>query len=139
VVSATADSNIWISAFLFPGKPRRLIEMAAVGEIGLATSEPIIEEVVRVLRERFRLPDEDLDEAREQMNTVARKVTPTEARDAIKEDPADNRILECAAAAHSDYIVTGDDDLLRVKTFRDMPIVKVSNFLDLVAKHARGL
>jgi len=35
--------------------------------------------------------------------------------------------------------VTGDDDLLRVKTFRDMPIVKVSNFLDLVAKHARGL
>jgi len=83
VVSATADSNIWISAFLFPGKPRRLIEMAAVGEIGLATSEPIIEEVVRVLRERFRLPDEDLDEAREQMNTVARKVTPTEAIDAI--------------------------------------------------------
>ena len=28
--------------------------------------------------------------------------------DVIREDPADNRILECAVAAGSDYIVTGD-------------------------------
>ena len=52
----------------------------------------------------------------------------------IKIDPPDNRILECAAAARSDYIVSGDDHLLRVKTFRDIPIVKVAAFLDLVAK-----
>jgi predicted nucleic acid-binding protein len=80
-----------------------------------------------------------LVEAREQMNTVARKVTPAEAIYVVKEDPADDRILECAEAARSDYIVTGDDDLLRVETFRDIPIVKVANFLELAAKHARGL
>jgi predicted nucleic acid-binding protein len=44
------------------------------------------------------------------------------------------RQLECAAAARSDYIVSVDGDLLRVKSLRDMPIVKVANFLDLVAK-----
>jgi predicted nucleic acid-binding protein len=68
------------------------------------------------------------------MNGIARKVTPAEEVNVIREDPADNRILECAAAARSDYIVSGDNDLLRVKTFRDMPIVKVANFLELAAK-----
>jgi predicted nucleic acid-binding protein len=52
----------------------------------------------------------------------------------VKEDPADKRILECAAAARSDYIVTGDNDLLRVKAFHDIPIVKVASFLGLMAK-----
>lgn len=55
----------------------------------------------------------------------------------VKDDPTDNRILECAAAARSDYIVTGDSHLLRVKTFRDMPILRVANFLHLLAKERR--
>jgi hypothetical protein len=45
-----------------------------MGDAGLSTSEPIIAEVLRVLRERFQTTDEYLMEAREQMNTVARKV-----------------------------------------------------------------
>jgi predicted nucleic acid-binding protein len=73
-------------------------------------------------------------EAEFQMNGIARKVAPTESVDVVREDPADNRILECAAEARSDYIVSGDNDLLRVRIFRDIPIVKVSAFLDLVAK-----
>ena len=138
MVSVTADSNIWISAFNFAGKPRRLIEMADAGEIDLAVSEAIIAEVLHVLRDNFHWSDEGLAEAQYQMNTTARKVVPAETVDVIREDPADNRILECAAAARSDYIVSGDNDLLRVKSFRDMPIVKVSNSLDLAAKHGRG-
>jgi putative PIN family toxin of toxin-antitoxin system len=138
VVSVTADSNIWISAFNFAGKPRRLIEMADSGEIDLAISEAIITEVLHVLRDYFQWSDEGLMEAQYQMNTTARKVAPMETVDLIREDPADNRILECAAAARSDYIVSGDKDLLRVKSFRDMPIVKVASFLDLAAKHGRG-
>jgi predicted nucleic acid-binding protein len=72
-----------------------------------------------------------------QINGIAHKVTPTEEVDTLKEDPADNRILECAAAPRSDYIVSGDKDLVRVKIFRDMPIVKVTAFPDVVAKDGR--
>jgi predicted nucleic acid-binding protein len=49
VVSVTADSNIWVSAFNFAGKPRQLIGMADADEISLAVSGPIIEEVLHVL------------------------------------------------------------------------------------------
>jgi hypothetical protein len=39
---------------------------------------------------------------------------PTQTIDVIKEDPDDNRILECAVTAGSDVIVTYDKDLLRL-------------------------
>jgi predicted nucleic acid-binding protein len=32
--------------------------------------------------------------------------------DAIAEDPTDDRILECAVASQSEYLVTGDNHLL---------------------------
>jgi hypothetical protein len=60
VVSVTADSNIWVSSFNYPGKPRIMIEMADAGQIGLAVSDSIIDEVPRVLSEHFQWPDERL-------------------------------------------------------------------------------
>jgi predicted nucleic acid-binding protein len=59
-----------------------------------------------------------------------RRVTPTETLDVVKDDPADNRILECAKAAGSEYVVTGDDDLLRLGQYADIQIVKVSDLLN---------
>ena len=65
------------------------------------------------------------------MRRVCNLVTPTEVIDVVKEDPADNRILECARAAGSDFIVTGDKDLLRIRQYAGIQIVSVSDFLDL--------
>jgi predicted nucleic acid-binding protein len=52
--------------------------------------------------------------------------------DVIKEDPPDNRILECASTACSDYIVTGDKDLLRLGSYASIRILSVSQFLDII-------
>jgi predicted nucleic acid-binding protein len=58
------------------------------------------------------------------------RVTPTQTLDIIQVDPPDNRILECAAAAKSDYIVTGDKrHILPLGTYAGIPIVKVADFL----------
>jgi predicted nucleic acid-binding protein len=62
------------------------------------------------------------------MNGIGRKVTPTQAVDVVKEDPSDNRILECAAEAKSDYLVTSDKDLLRLRQFEGIPIIRVADF-----------
>ena len=55
-------------------------------------------------------------------------VVPTETLHVIKEDPDDDRILECAAAAKSDFIVSEDKDLLRLGQFGHAPIVSVRDF-----------
>jgi putative PIN family toxin of toxin-antitoxin system len=132
VPAVTADSNFWVSAFNFRGKPRRLIDMADAGEVRIDISEHIIEEVLRVLRLKFQWTPEALREAESQMNAIARKVAPTRTVEVVKDDPTDNRILECAAEARSDYVVTGDKDLLRVGMFGGTPIVKVADFLEVI-------
>ena len=52
----TADSNIYILAFLRDGKPFELLEMARAGQSELAVTEDILNEIGRVLGTRFRVP-----------------------------------------------------------------------------------
>lgn len=130
MVSVTADSNIWISAFIFAGKPRRLIEMADAGSVRIDISDAIIEEVLRVLRLKFKLPDKALQEAAAQMNALGHKVTPEREVSAVEVDTSDNRILECAETAQSDYVVTGDKHLLNIGSFENIPIITIAKFLE---------
>lgn len=49
VVKVVLDTNVYISAILFGGKPERIINMARSGEIELLISPDILAEVARVL------------------------------------------------------------------------------------------
>ena len=49
----TLDSNVYLSGFVFGGKPKRVLEMAIDGEIEVAVSDPIIQEVRRHLLGKF--------------------------------------------------------------------------------------
>jgi len=49
--------------------------------------------------------------------------------DAVPRDPEDNMVLECAIEGKAQYIVTGDKDLLVLKAFRDIRIVRATDFL----------
>jgi len=70
----TADSNIYISAFLRGGKPLELLEMARAGQSELAVTEDILNEIGRVLGTRFRVPGEDVQAFREEILTFAKLV-----------------------------------------------------------------
>jgi putative PIN family toxin of toxin-antitoxin system len=115
VLSVTADTNIFISAFNYRGKPRQLINLANARAIRLDVSEHIIWETTRVLRDKFGWSPEAAAITEAQMRRLGSIVTPTDTIDAVKEDAADNRILECAHTAGSDFIVSGDKDLLRIR------------------------
>ena len=64
--------------------------------------------------------------------SFAHDVHPHIELDVVKRDPDDNRILECAQASGSDYVVTGDKDLLDLKHYAGARIVKPKEFLSLV-------
>jgi len=132
LLRVTADTNILISGITFPGgKPSRFLDLARSGKINLVVSDAILDEMAVVLARKFHFAPEDVDEARMRVIAMARTVKAAVHLDIIKEDPPDNRILECAVAAGSDLIVTGDKDLLRLKTYDSIGIVTVSDFLDL--------
>ena len=51
--SVTADTNIYISGLNFSGPPRRFLDLARAGGVRLAISEVVMEETLRVLRDKW--------------------------------------------------------------------------------------
>src|SRR5689334_1613215 len=129
----TADSNIYISALRFGGKPLTLLELALEGEIELAISDDILAESLGVLEEKFERTSEELAEDRLYITACTKRVEPNERITAVPNDPDDDRILECAVAADSKVIVTGDKHLLSMESFRGIEIMKVEGFLQRFA------
>lgn len=53
MIRATLDSNIYVSALQFYGLGVRLLEIARAGGIRIDTSDPILDETIGVLRDKF--------------------------------------------------------------------------------------
>jgi uncharacterized protein len=86
-----------------------------------------------VLRgKKFRWPEEEIWSVQRQISRFTEHVTPIETLNVITVDPTDNRILECAVAARSDYIVTGDDHLLRLQQYGAIRILKIASFMEIL-------
>lgn len=56
------------------------------------------------------------------------EIFPREKILAIKADPDDDKILECAVEARADLIVSMDKHVLKLKQFRGIPIVHPKTF-----------
>jgi uncharacterized protein len=129
VERATADSNIWVSGLNWHGKPHELLNLARDGKIELAISDAILDEFSRILHDKLEWSDDRLNSMRAEVATFTKRVSSTETLDVVKADPDDNRILECAVAAGSDVIVTGDAHLLQLGAYRGIKIMNVADFL----------
>jgi putative PIN family toxin of toxin-antitoxin system len=129
VVGVTFDTNIYVSALEFGGINARLLGMARAGAFRLDVSDAILNELVSLLRDDFRWDGYRLHFAREQIVKMANRVIPSQTIVAIKEDPDDNRILECGVAAGSGFIVTYDNDLLRLGEYKKIKIIRAVDFV----------
>ena len=129
------DTNVIVSALVFGGVPRTVLELADVGRCELFYSEPIQAEVCRVLAEKFDWPSTMLDKVLPVLWRIGEQVTPRATVSVITSDPDDNRILECAIAAKADFIVSGDHHLLTLRNFESIPILTPRQFLDQEVKN----
>ena len=137
MLSVTADTNIYISALNFGGPPDRVLDLARAGAIRLIISDAIREEVAGVLQSKFRWSEAAIEAAEQRISEFTELVYPMQTVRIVEEDPDDNRILECAHASSSDYIVTGDQHLLRLGHFGNTKIVKAAQFLENHATEER--
>jgi len=133
MIRIVADTNIYISAILFDGKPEIVIKLAAAEKVALFTAHSIMAEVATVLRNRFQWTNQQVAYADQFIRDLSVLVTPSCRIGKIREDDTDNRVLECALEAKADFIVTGDrTHLLALKSYRGMQIVGASAFLKII-------
>lgn len=124
------DTNVLVSALFWDGNERALLEDCLDDEYQLALSVFILDELGRVLREKFEAPPGKVAGYVGQLLASAQIVDPDERLDVIKEDPPDNRVLECALAVQADVIVSGDSHLRDLKSFQGIDIRGASHFTD---------
>ncbi len=53
---------------------------------------------------------------------MMRVIVPKSITNVIREDPSDNRIIECALEVKADLIISGDGHLLALKEFKGSKI-----------------
>ncbi|CEP68213.1 PIN domain [Moorella glycerini] len=130
MIKVVCDTNVYISAFLFGGKPEEIIAMARNNEIELLISEDILAELSWVLKRKFGWTDEQISLTLEEIRAITSLIIPDTRLEVIKEDEADNRFLECALAGEAKYIVTGDTRHLQpLKEYRGIRILSPAEFL----------
>jgi putative PIN family toxin of toxin-antitoxin system len=128
VTSVVLDSNVFISAFVFGGNPRLIVQLAEKGAYTLIVSQAIQSETERILLDKFSWARDRVEQACAPLWQVAATAAPRTVINAARDDD-DNRILECAVDAHAAVIVTGDQDLLHLHPFRGIRIVTPADFL----------
>jgi putative PIN family toxin of toxin-antitoxin system len=79
VKRVVADTNVFVSALQFGGKPKQLLDLATDGQVDVAISEAIIAETLRVLRDKLHRAPEWIAEADRQLRVITRFVQPTES------------------------------------------------------------
>lgn len=126
------DTNVYISAILFGGLCEEILKLAGQGSFELVISKNIIVETESVLKEKFKWSKKQISETLTYIKDVAVVINPEISLSVIKEDPSDDKIIECAVAAKADYIVTGDrNHLLPIKEYKGIKIMSPAEFLKL--------
>ena len=128
---AVLDTNEYVSALVFGGIPRQILERCECGDFELVVSAHIREEIERVLCDKFDWSLERVAQALDPLWEIARFVTPQETVSASR-DETDNRILECAIESAAQVIVSYDNDLLTLTPFEGIRILKAREFIELL-------
>ncbi len=122
------DTNIIISGIGFGGKPRQILYLVLDDKIKAVTSPILIAELEDVIAKKFQKLIKQLEPIKKQVREKFIIVKPKKSLHAVRDDD-DNRVLEAAIEGKCSYIVTGDRDLLNLKTFKNIKIVTPDTFL----------
>lgn len=136
------DTNQHISAIIRPnGQPSQIVQLWRIGLIELAISPFILAEFEEVvhrprIQQKYNLSDADIVEYLEVLRTFAILVPGTITVNAVPDDPDDDIIIACAIEAEADVIISGDQHLLSLGSYQEIPIVRAVDFLsDYISPH----
>lgn len=132
---AVVDTNVIISGSLWEGRPAEVMRQIETGRVEMYLSADILEEIEEVLeQEKLKGPiarsGQSVKMVMNKIYSMASIVNPKVKVRRVKEDPDDNKFLECAVECKADYIISGDKHLLDLGEHGGIKIVLASQFLE---------
>ncbi len=128
---AVIDTNVFISAALFKGNTSRLVDAWKNRKFVYLISAESLKEYARVLSyPKFNLTENEIRHIlEEQLLPFVETVKVKEKILNILKDKDDEKFLNCAAQGKADFIVSGDGELLALKTYKQIKIMSAAEFL----------
>lgn len=131
------DTNVIVNSLIARDSlPDRIMRAGRAGRFTLVLSSPLLGEIVTVLErprlQRFlRVDPAAVREIVEGLRNEMLVPLPTEGQKPAR-NPEDEMVLATAVAAHVDYVVSGDKDLLVLREHEGIPIVSPREFLSIL-------
>lgn len=131
------DTTTIVSAFFWEGNEAELFRRIEIGKANLYISSEILKEIEEVIkRPKFSAVMKEAqltpDQIMQKIVSLSYLVLTAKTDVNVCRDKKDNKFLECAETAQADYIVSGDEDLLSLKEYKRIPIVRTVNILYLL-------
>jgi|TARA_Y100000310_G_scaffold121846_1_gene120545 hypothetical protein len=128
------DTNIFISGIFWEGNfSSKIIDLWKNKKLDLVSSIPLVEELVKTLSTfKIQMDKRMIKHWENMIIKNAIMVIPSKNFNIIEEDPDDNKILECAIEGNSDYIISQDKHLLKLKEFKGIKIITPIEFLTII-------
>jgi putative PIN family toxin of toxin-antitoxin system len=131
-VKAVFDTNVLIAAFLTDGLCAKLLLRARRNEFSLILCPFILQEFQNFLQKKIRASKQEIAMALNLIEEAAYEInTPSILIERTCRDADDDNILQCALESKSEYLVTGDDDLLILHKYGKTKIIKPRQFESL--------
>ncbi len=142
MIRAVLDANVFVSAVISPqGVPAEVLAAWRDERFHLVISKAILEEIGKVLRyprivKRHHWREHQIKVFIEDLARLA-ILAPGKLRlAAFAEDPSDTRYIECAIEGEAEYLVSGDQLLLRLGAYREIRILTPRAFLDILKERS---
>lgn len=121
------DSNVFVSGLVWGGNPGKVLDCWLQEKFTLFISPAILLEILTVLS-KFKVPSALIKQFKDLLENHAEKIIP-HSHFTVCRDPKDNQFLNLCLACRADYLVSGDKDLLALKSFKGTKILKPREFL----------
>lgn len=129
------DANVIVAAFAARGLCESIMEVC-LSEHEVVLCEELLDEILRNLRLKIKLPTDIVDGIGELLREHASMFNPVPFASDVCRDPDDIKILGLAVASDADYVVTGDKGLLVLKKFQGISILNPRSFSNIL--HGKG-
>ena len=129
-MKVTVDTNFLISATQWDySVAHKLLKKLILSDAKIFTTKEILDETAEVLERDFKYSKDDAENIIEKILLFAKLVEPKQKVAIIKDDPDDNKVIECAIESSSDYIISYDRHLLNLKEYKGIKIIKPEEIL----------
>ncbi len=124
-MKVTVDTNFLISATQWDySVAHKLLKKLILSDVAIFTTQDILDETVEVLERDFKYSQSEAKNIIGEILLFAKLIESKQEISIINDDPDDNKVIECAVESSSDYIVTYDRHLLKLKEYKGIKITE---------------